>query len=619
MTAIEPFERPKKKAPKKLVTDKQVSAMDVRRVRKFVRQTASLVSTQGPIKEVLGPMWAAELDTRTIIWRLTTQTDPPKIIDDETCLGLIVHEAGHLNYTGGWKTPSRIDKKRFHRFVNAIEDIRIERLSELEFPGFGPIRKRMNQEAAADWTTDELSGLHIVDLAGMMYLFKEDGLPLRGDPDLAKFVDRTWPEVTRIANATNTADMADMLIPIYDELMRADKARQDAKQMEQRVKHHQKMGTSTDEMIEQLKEKREEGKPDPEKIGGFQSQKDEDGEETGEPKKGCMSQKGADNPTNMPVKSPMDEIQGRKASTLNELDFIEMLAQMADDAGDPKTALKLREWARKEQAEQQAAKKIAEMACGQEAGFGPTPKPPPNPNGASEWDAAKTRMRGHINALARKLEATLKNNAADDWETGMRKGQLDLGLAPSSLTGNMNVFRTRTEVGAIDYTFGFIVDVSASQRGRALPLLDASVLVAEACERAGVNWFMLPWDHEPHGFKRTRHQLIDHKGHLGASIRWPRGNTYEAPALIMVEDEFKRIRSGHRFLITITDGQTTRKDESMEMIQELHKLNVKALAIAVAYHQPPTHYDHSWAVDTAEELSTLLPRILSEVMRKGGR
>lgn len=565
------------------------NALAMRKARETVRYAGSLVANNGPIYEQPGENWMANMDTRTIYWRVTDPKPPFKAMCEDQMLMLTVHEASHINHSGGWITPDDIDRKRFHMFVNAIEDIRIERLAEKELPGFGPLRHKFNKESIED-IKETVKGLGVVERAGVAYLTLEENVSIDflGD-DIKKFCEDTWQEVSRIANATNTADLAEMLVPIYRALVDNEDAN---------------------------KSKEEKEKPDADDISG--SKRDENGDV----EKGCLSPNGGDSPTETPMISPRDKIKGRNSSNITDMDIIEQLLEMAKNAGDQKTVDEINKWIRQEEAKRRQAKEQAISMTGKgglSAGTTPGQKAL-EAKGEDLWRMTKQQNIGAINVLRRKLETTLRNNASDDWETGLSRGQLDMGIAYKSLNGNSNIYRERNAVGAIDYTFGIIVDKSGSQMRRIKTIYEACVVVAEATEQAGISTFMLPWNNAPDEIKPLGDSYSKHAGRLTADILNSNGGTYETPALILSKDEFLRTRPGSKkVLITITDGETHKPNESIQLINELHELGVSCCAISIAHPHPPKYYEESHYIPDAQALMTLLPRIINQVVKKGRR
>ena len=195
-----------------------------------------------------------------------------------------------------------------------------------------------------------------------------------------------------------------------------------------------------------------------------------------------------------------------------------------------------------------------------------------------------------------------------------------MGIAYTSMNGNVNIYRERNAVGAVDYTFGILVDKSGSQRNRIMTVFESCVMVAEATEQAGIKTFMLPWNEKPGEIKPLNESYSKHAGRLSTDILHSCGGTYEAPSLILAKDEFLRTSPGSKkVLITITDGETQYKNESRQLINELHQAGVSCCAISIAHPKPPKHYDESHYIPDAQVLMTLLPRIINQVVKKGRR
>lgn len=152
---------------------------------------------------------------------------------------------------------------------------------------------------------------------------------------------------------------------------------------------------------------------------------------------------------------------------------------------------------------------------------------------------------------------------------------------------------------------------------RCQPALKTAVLVAEAAEKAGLNYFVIPWETVVRDWKRIGQPLNDIKEQMGADIAQPSGGTYEAPALMLAVEEFKRARSSHKILITLSDGQTRQKEESAEVIWELENAGVRCVAIGI--QTPPAHhYTRQIFVDDPAELIDIIPKAINDMMRKGG-
>lgn len=577
------------------------SAKELRRVRRMVRYTASLISTEGRIRESPGPMWAADFERRIIFWRVTDPNPPFELLSEDDLLVLTVHEGSHLKFTGRYHTPDGVDAQRFHRFINFLEDIRIERLIGAELPGFVPLSKSMNTRALKAWdekidSTMEyeeetvaikskvVRELSYVDQVSLLYHCYELGKPrlLDADPKCAEFARITWPIVSRICNVSATAEVADEALPIYKLLQEEEEGGEG------------------------------EGEPDGERLAMELMQ-------GGMPGQGELSDR--------PYRSGGDEdMEGDTpctrgdADASGDVDMRTKLEGMRDDARTAKARSKLEVLINNEERAQSDASDDAALIAGPQAGN--HDHTPEEDGDAEAWENTKRDMRMEINSLTRKLQTVLRTNTADDWFTGQRRGQLDMGLASSSLRGNMNVFRTLEEVGAHDYVFGILVDVSSSQSYRRQELLKATVLMAEACDNAQLDTFVLPWSDHPGDMKRVRESLKNHRGRLGSTIDWPRGGTYEAPALVLAGEEFDKVQSSHKMLVCITDGETRNSMESRELISELVDEGVRVIGVAVGESCEELNLEQYSEVDRlnapdAKELVQLLPLLLTSMMRKG--
>jgi hypothetical protein len=644
-----------------------VSAVRLREIRRMVRNTASLMATDGPIYECPGSHWAADFRSRTIYWRATAPYPPFSVLTQDNLLFLTVHEAYHIKITGGWDCPKDFDPMRFHRFINACEDIRIERQATKDWPGFGPIRQDMAETSLNEWlkvapVLDQfgrpipgqkprpfLEGCCFMDQVWINWHMMEHGMGNAGHPEAIKFATDSWDDISRICNAASTEKMAKMLEPYY-RAMQAPPPPPEAEQGEKDEPYDPTMQLEPPVM------------PQPKSKGEGDEGETSDG--SGESSLGQAGSEGTgdgevyddsdarDEPADRIERSEMPEHGKHDAGNENEKDSgkgkknknrqttttfseEEQLEGMAKDAKDKGTKDAIRNKIAEEKAEQGKAAQIAQNdadTCNgnaaQDDGIDAPSKRndwgknanarPADINGEASWNQAKDRMRPHINALRRKLEVTLRNNAMDDWEPGLKRGQLDAGVAWRSLAGNNDIFRDRTEVGALDYSFGIIVDMSSSQAQRRKALLESAVLVAEALEGAGLKWFMLPWNEYPQRGKRFRDPLSRRKGSLGRHIGSPWGGTYEAPALIFAEDEFGRAPSHHKFMITLTDGQTRAPHESKSLVEDLEDQGVRCMGIGVQY-KAPAHYPERMSVDDAAELVRILPLLIGQVVKKGRR
>ena len=193
--------------------------MRERAISILVKNLASMVSQDGPVRESAGELWAADLDTRTIFWRSTLPGQDTMVTDDN-CMYLICHEAWHLIASSRYDPPKAItaqQKGKFHRLVNAVEDIRIERLAQKRYPGFEDARDA-TLPVIIKHLKNNIDGLDPIDQVGLDFIMYETtGKTLSkqyGDKAIELF-----PLVNQAAVQTSTQGVADVCYEIWKKLL----------------------------------------------------------------------------------------------------------------------------------------------------------------------------------------------------------------------------------------------------------------------------------------------------------------------------------------------------------------------------------------------------------------
>lgn len=547
------------------------SATTMRDLRQHVKQIASLVTTGYNITESPGAMWGADLTDRVIYWRATSSTPPNDILNSDELLHEITEKAFNIRFSGRWKLPEDADPLEFWRFISAMESMRVGRLAGEEFASFSKIAQAHRQKELR-WHFDEAEGYSRLDQVLLSYMALEYGMEPLGTKENRDFAKDTWEMgVSRTVNAASTGSMASMLEAIYNEIKDAD----------------------------------EQGRaPSAANIPSD------------------FADDGADSPSSTPSKDP--EEGGEDEQSLGDHSEFQKLMGMAQSSTTQEAQDRLTEALQQEIHNIQQGAAISHMMTGeptggqdvselmgQHAGMISVDNP-----GTSRWEQAKQDVRPQINVLARQLESKLQHNAQDDWRSGQRRGQLEVNRAFRSLISDFSIFRDRTEVGEHDYNFLIAVDRSGSQGSRIGKILESVVLVVESLERAGLRNAVIPWDTVPQSRKGFMDPLShEMKDRVGSYVSRTGGGTYEAPVLIIAQEEFRKVR-GRKVLITITDGQTNNPDESERLMAELESEGVVCLAISVKC-AVPRHYRHSIRIDDVSDLSRLLPTFVAQTIRRG--
>lgn len=579
--------------------DVSLSPIDLRDLRSQVRYTAGLISTFRPVYEELSSLWAADIKTRRIFWRATNPYPPFDRVSPRDLLFFIGHEAGHLNFTGGYETPPdwpNAKRAAFHLFWNCVEDIRIERLMAREFPGFGKIRRPVNRDMMAFHDGPHSEQYPAWIQVGFNWMVYEDGPEVRpptleehweeptvGTRESREFAASTWPAARRIANADTSNQVAQALIPIFEHLWRAQ---------EQEEQENSRNG-------------------DPQSGFGRSLSGDQGRQFSG----------AGDGFGEEPSGSPHDDMPHRR-DVLTKQEELEALGKASRGDAKRKVEAAAKEGRDKEREANEEIRQIDSTTT--DVGIGRDPDHNPRPP-ADYWLRSKAAMDPYIRALSHRLRSTLKTNLMSDWSEGLKRGGLNPRRARRAVAGNNRIFRKRRDIGSHDYTFGIVCDVSGSMRrpgedGRRLNdhVLDTCVLMAESLDRAGMNVFIVAHESILCAGKAVRQRLPDVAEQIAADINWSGGGTYEAPALVYSQEQFRQVRSGHKVLFVLSDGQTHSKEHSEQLVRELMREGVRVIGIGLNI-DPPDHHPHRIRVDSAAVLPSLLPRLVNEVVRKGGQ
>jgi len=547
------------------------SALTQRNMANTVRQTASLVSGHDRIKEKQGEKWACIPELRIITWRPTNPYKPELVLSDEEAMWLTIHEAAHLEVSGSYDSPEWPDvddPERFRRFVNFVEDIRIERWAKRRFPGTVDVCHRFNKyfdqlllNTVADPTNPDM---HLVDQVSFGYLNMAEDLLVWGSEESREFVAKTWDEIEQIClTSKSTAEVASRVLPIYQQIM--------------------------EDPPPTAPQKSPASSPQGEAVGGgADGEPNEDGEE------------GDDG---------MYRSSDKEGNPFRGMSLDELLNAIAKDAG-PEVARKLRDSAQSEKKEQRNAGNLAAQGIGLDAST--------ERGDSRDWDNAKSEMRGHINTLSRRLQTRLRHNEQDTYSRKLKRGSFDGSKAHRSLRGDNRIFKKKIQIGRADYDFVLTFDCSGSQAPRVKEMLKSAVVASEAIERAGMGLSMITWDSGMRHFKPWNSPISRVKSRMGWDLMHADGGTVEGYALRVAEDLIRpRLNMGRKVvLITMTDGMTSAPEESKAIMADLKRKGVQSVGIGVMY-AAPQHYDIKLSVNNAEELAGVLPGILKQVVKRG--
>jgi hypothetical protein len=561
--------------------------------RRRIRSLANSLSAVGKIKERPGIQWRFEFGTNSVIWRATWPWPPYDNLTQDEVIVAVAHEMGHANYTGGFPWPDEIPQEfrgSFARFVSFVEDIRVDRYMRRDFAGKVPSKVSSTSKLHSHLVScGAFSEMAFHDQLWTNYFGMEYGIRPHGVPEVVEFTEATWPTVTKLGNASSTADVAKGIVPIFMELLNAA--------MEMRTPDH---------TLVDMDAVAAHGHDSPDKHQ-FRSEwpDDDDGMQfiplPHEIMEGMRKDMRDGSQATVLWDRYTDKVAEENAQYIAESNGIAVVDVDRTDYDK----LPDRIW---DDVDQTAYSHAANAYL---EGIGTV-------KGRSKaWQESKDRVDPQMRALTRRLQAALRTNEQDDFLTGQRRGSLDTGIAYKSTQGNVNVFQDRLDVGTFDYTFGLLVDVSSSQYHRRKALLDSAVLFSETVEAAGLGLFVIPWSTMPGEPKPLGRKLDRYKRHLAQAIGEPSGGTFESPALAMAIQEFEKCKpSTSKVMITITDGATSDKQQSVDLLSELTSSGVSCIGIGVGC-PAPDHYPTQLGAEGAQELAALLPQILRQTIVKG--
>lgn len=561
------------------------SALLQRNAANRVRFTASLVSGHDLVREKQDQAWKADIGNRIIYWRLSNPYKPDKMLTDDEMRWLTIHEASHLELTGSFDMPPKgeIDsEENFFRFWNGAEDIRIERWARMKFPGVA----KDCRELHASWDDlfkstiqdPENPGIKLTDQAMLGFLNSENDVDVWMKP---KIVDRYWPTMDYIiSTSASSAELAERILPVYKALLEEEEGEEGEEEEEQEG------DSEAQGLIMGL-------------LGsGVGGESGEGGDEEEDPE-------APEKPS--PVPNDQYKSSDKDGSPGHSLSFLELLEGLAKSS-EGQDKIEIKKLVSQEKSTQEVAKIQAVRGIGTDASW--------VEGRSNDWENSKHLNRGEIVLLTRNLQTKLEHNASESWQPRLKKGSFNSKHAYRSMLGDMKTFRKKTTVGRSDYDFLITVDMSSSQRGREPQLLATTVVAAEAIEKCGMGVGLITWDGAMRHYKKFGTSLKTTKDVIGYDLAHSAGGTVEPYALRVAEDMLRdRLRQGRQcFLITLTDGDTSRKDESIEIIKDMEKAGVHTIGIGVTC-PAPKHYNTKIRIDDVKEIPSVLPNLLRDILR----
>ena len=139
-----------------------------------------------------------------------------------------------------------------------------------------------------------------------------------------------------------------------------------------------------------------------------------------------------------------------------------------------------------------------------------------------EYNGIVHVCRGETSVMRRRLERTLLARQNRDWNPAQESGRLDSRRLGSVLTGNVHVFKTRTDMPDMDTAVSMLVDMSGSMFSGTPKRIDlaqqTAIALCQVMEKVGVAYELLgfnqltavPPSHREKGRRFSRPKSIDH-------------------------------------------------------------------------------------------------------------
>lgn len=390
--------------------------------------------------------------------------------------GYVDHEAAHIDVT----PPDMMERAHsaggqpLKRMVNAVEDLRIEKLRFRKYPG-----AKKNIEATLEATAGATVGRMMLGEASDVR-DTDYGLSLLGrlrsgyhSPKAQQAYDLLHEDAKALceefvdeAMACETAEQVEALSARVLARVGAGHDEDDGDEQEGR-------STAGDEQPEDDSQESEQAEAQAEAGDGEGEGEDErEGEARGW---------GAEEPS---VKEwqPKDAIALPEDAPIAEVDPEEVRKLIVDLSMD--------------------SHQVLETAADFERGFGYIVRAAGRlaeaRNLRTDWGKAKRKLRKLAGPMLGRVQAALMTETETVWRGGYKAGRLDQRRLVQAASGSETVWRQREDGRDLDNAVLLLVDMSGSMEGQPLKLAaQAALTLAIVCERAGVPACVMGFDANP--------------------------------------------------------------------------------------------------------------------------
>jgi len=402
--------------------------------------------------------------------------------------GYVDHEAGHIRYTDNKlysdavKEAMRCDDKLMPQIMNALEDVRIERLITKQYPGaktnLKATTKSVNQiyldmHKDKPEIADTLSSVGAVGITwegrrrlGYDNALNEDCITTLPDDDkqtVEQFVDM-------VDGMESTADM----ITCARNIAKTIRVHDDVPE----PKVSDGTGEADGDSVKSKGTGNSEATDEHEELDGDismqESEADSDDEGGGlgasTTHKGKVLRDKLTDITPIPVETNIGRILGQTNSADYGYDDVHAPYTIATTESD-----------KYHHATDKKGKYVSDS--GDDYSYGVHMG---NPKGDKKYQEVINIMGSRASVMRRKLERALMSTQMRGWNTGFEHGRFDTKRLVSAYQGNPNVFKMREEVEELDTAVSILVDMSGSMHGKRTLLAQQScIALAESVHKVG--------------------------------------------------------------------------------------------------------------------------------------
>lgn len=256
------------------------------------------------------------------------------------------------------------------------------------------------------------------------------------------------------------------------------------------------------------------------------------------------------------------------------------------------------------------------------------------------------RQSGKTAAIKNKLAMALAARMARDWNGGQEAGRLDTRRLVAAVGGDPNVFKTRQDAPEIDTAVEMLIDLSGSMGGSKAQLAqEVAVILTDCMERSAVKVEVIGFNNltsavdgsdlpsggnysrlEPldiYVFKTFDEKLRDARTAMEAIHRMAGGNNSDPDAIVAAWCRLRKRQEKRKVLLVLSDGApacATERGRSHVMahtkraVERVEKDGIACVGIGILDHNVERFYPRNAVVRSLDDLPKTTMQQLAQVL-----